>query len=71
MRAITDHRPAFLKEAYKHADLDLVPHEGWIKEQEKFIKWDGKNWCVYLMTPSRAPRLLGRHHSCMAAMFGL
>jgi len=68
MKTITDHRPAFLKEAYKWKNVELIPHDGWVQPLEKFIRWDGKSWRVYTMTIERVPRLLGIYPTCASAL---
>ena len=69
IKAITCRDPEFLKTTYKHdAIITLVNHEGEIKDNENYIKYDGL-WRVYRMGRDRVPRSRGKYQSIFGAIF--
>lgn len=69
VKCITDRDPGFLQEAYKEDDLDLIPHDGFVRHAENYIKWSRQGWSVYMMTIERVPRFVGRYPTCKRAIF--
>lgn len=70
IKAITDHRPDFLKAAYKYDNLiDLMNHERFIKAGERYIKYSPDAWKVYKMGKNRVPRYCGAYDSITRAVF--
>lgn len=70
VKAITDHRPSFLKDAYKHDNLvELMNDERFIDVGERYIKYTPKSWKVYRMDKSRVPRICGSYPTITKAVF--
>ena len=70
IKTITQRDPIFLKTAYKHDHLiDLMNHEGFVDEGERFLRYDQGLWKLYKMTADRAPRLYGRFKTLHTAVF--
>ena len=70
VKAITDHRPTFLKTVYKYDNLiELMNHERFIDVGEKYIKYSPESWKVYKMDKSRVPRYCGSYETITRAIF--
>ena len=70
IKTITDHRPEFLKAAYKYDNLiDLMNHERFIKAGEHYIKYSPDAWKVYKMGKNGVPRYCGAYDSITRAVF--
>lgn len=66
--AVTHHDPTFLKEAYKHSDIELINHEAFVPPGQKYLTWDGQ-WRLWKMLPERVPIPQGRYQTLNAALF--
>lgn len=71
IKTITHHAPQFLKEAWRHHEVSilLVPTIDHVLAGDLFIQWDGKNYGLYRLTESRAPRYIGRYRELLSALF--
>ena len=70
VKAITDHRPTFLKTVYKYDNLiEIMNHERFINVGEKYIKYSPESWTVYKMDKSRVPRYCGSYETITRAIF--
>lgn len=71
IKTITHHAPQFLKETWRHHEVSilLVPTIDHVLTGELFIQWDGKNYGLYRLTESRAPRYVGMYRELMLALF--
>lgn len=58
VKVVTNRAPTFLQQAYKHPQVDLVNHEGFIDE-ETYITFDGY-FRVWKMSAERVPIPRGR-----------
>jgi hypothetical protein len=68
--AVTNRDPLFLKEAYKHPDIQLINHEGFVPPGQRYITWDGQ-WRLWKMLPERVPIPQGRFKTLNTAIFYL
>jgi len=65
---VTNRDPLFLKEAYKHPDIQLINHEGFVPPGQRYITWDGQ-WRLWKMLPERVPIPQGRFQTLNTAVF--
>lgn len=66
--AITHHHWDFLKQAYKHPEVELTDHERHIRSGTQYLTYDDGQWRVWKMTPERVPIPRGRFKTINAAL---
>lgn len=70
IKTITNRDPKFLKDAYKHDHLiDLMNHESFIDDGEKFLRYEDGIWKLFKMPKDRFPRLYGRFKTLHSAVY--
>lgn len=69
IKTITQSDPTFLKTTYAHDNLvNLVNHDRFVNDREKFITYKNKAWSVYRMGGDRVPRFCGTYTSLIQAV---